>query len=158
MWLPLMRPPLGTWPATQARALTGTQTRDTLVHRPALNPLSYTSQGYKGQSWHPVLTPRKQEGTVLPGMKPHWDLGYRNEDRSRGQTKRTEGTDDACYGLNCVPSSVPTLEPSPQCDCLKHGCSPAGVPQWTEYRPANQRAAGSIPSQGTCLGCRPCAQ
>ena len=31
----------------------------------------------------------------------------------------------------------------------------AGVAQWTEHRPANQGIAGSIPSQGTCLGCRP---
>ena len=33
------------WPATQACALTRNQTSDTLVHRPALNPLNYTSQG-----------------------------------------------------------------------------------------------------------------
>ena len=38
-------PPLGTWPATQACALTGNQTDDPLVHRLALNPLSHTSQG-----------------------------------------------------------------------------------------------------------------
>ena len=38
-------PLLGTWPATQARALSGNQTRDPLVRRPALNPLSHTSQG-----------------------------------------------------------------------------------------------------------------
>ena len=31
----------------------------------------------------------------------------------------------------------------------------AGVAQWTEHWTANQRANGSIPSQGTCLGCRP---
>ena len=31
----------------------------------------------------------------------------------------------------------------------------AGVAQWIERRPANQRVAGSIPSQGTCLGCGP---
>ena len=31
----------------------------------------------------------------------------------------------------------------------------AGVAQWTECRPANQRVSGSVPSQGTCLGCRP---
>ena len=30
-----------------------------------------------------------------------------------------------------------------------------GVAQWIECRPANQRVAGSIPSQGTCLGCEP---
>ena len=38
-------PPLGTQPATQACALTGNQTSDSLVHRPVLNPLSHTSQG-----------------------------------------------------------------------------------------------------------------
>ena len=31
----------------------------------------------------------------------------------------------------------------------------AGVAQWIEGWPANQRVAGSILSQGTCLGCRP---
>ena len=40
-----MRPLLGTWPTTQACALTGNQTSDYLVHRPVLNPLSHTSQG-----------------------------------------------------------------------------------------------------------------
>ena len=46
LWLPLECPPLGTWPATQACALTGNQTGDTLVHRLVLNLLSHTSQGY----------------------------------------------------------------------------------------------------------------
>ena len=31
----------------------------------------------------------------------------------------------------------------------------AGVAQWIECQPMNQRVTGSIPSQGTCLGCRP---
>ena len=31
----------------------------------------------------------------------------------------------------------------------------AGVAQWTEHWPVNQRVAGLIPSQGTCLGCGP---
>ena len=44
MWLPLMHLLLGTWSATQARALTGNQTGDPLVHRLALNPLSHTSE------------------------------------------------------------------------------------------------------------------
>ena len=43
--LPLARPLLGTWPATQACALTGNPTGDSLVCRPVLNPLSLTSQG-----------------------------------------------------------------------------------------------------------------
>ena len=37
---------LGTWPATQACALTGNRTGDLLVTRLALNPLSHTSQGH----------------------------------------------------------------------------------------------------------------
>ena len=31
----------------------------------------------------------------------------------------------------------------------------AGVAQWIKHGPVRQRVAGSIPSQGTCLGCRP---
>ena len=46
VWLPLMHPLLGTWPATQACALTGNPTGDPLVGRLELNQLSHTSQGY----------------------------------------------------------------------------------------------------------------
>ena len=46
MWLPLTHPLLGTWPATQARALTWNQNIKHLVRGPALNPLSHTSQGW----------------------------------------------------------------------------------------------------------------
>ena len=42
--LPLSRPQLGTWPATQACVLTGNQTSNLLVHREALNPLSHTAR------------------------------------------------------------------------------------------------------------------
>ena len=31
----------------------------------------------------------------------------------------------------------------------------AGVAQWVEHQPANGKVEGSIPSQGTCLGCGP---
>ena len=43
--VPLEWPPPVTQPATQASALTGNQTSDPLVLRPALNPLSPTNQG-----------------------------------------------------------------------------------------------------------------
>ena len=37
--------------------------------------------------------------------------------------------------------------------CLKFSCTAmAGVTQWIECQPVNQRVVGSIPSQGTCLG------
>ena len=45
VWLPLVHPLLGTWPATQACALTGNRTCNPLVLRPALSPLSHSSKG-----------------------------------------------------------------------------------------------------------------
>ena len=45
VWLPLACLLVGTWPTTQACALTGNRTSHLWVHRPPLNPLSYTSQG-----------------------------------------------------------------------------------------------------------------
>ena len=44
VWLPLSCPLLGTWAATQACALTGNWTRNPLICRLALSPLSLTSQ------------------------------------------------------------------------------------------------------------------
>ena len=34
----------------------------------------------------------------------------------------------------------------------------AGVAKWIERQPLNQRVTSSLPSQGTCLSCRPCIQ
>ena len=45
MWLPLAHPQPGTWPTTQACALTGNQTGSLLVRRLVFNPLNHTSQG-----------------------------------------------------------------------------------------------------------------
>ena len=51
-------------------------------------------------------------------------------------------------GDNCDPVNLS--------DVIKNNSGAlAGVAQWIEYQPANQMVAGSIPSQGTCLGCRP---
>ena len=49
VWLTLMRPLLGTWPAAQAGAPTGNPTGFTWVCRPAPNPLSHTSQDKIGK-------------------------------------------------------------------------------------------------------------
>ena len=46
----LTRPQLGTWPATQACALTGNRTGNPLICRPELSPLRHTSQGYSRPS------------------------------------------------------------------------------------------------------------
>ena len=46
VWLPLEYPIPGAWPAALACVLTGNQTSDPLVHRPALNPLIHTRAQY----------------------------------------------------------------------------------------------------------------
>ena len=46
--LPFAHPQLGTWPATQACALTGNPTSDLSI-RLAFNPLSHASQGVHGK-------------------------------------------------------------------------------------------------------------
>ena len=38
---------------------------------------------------------------------------------------------------------------------LRNDHALAGVAQWTECQPANLKVGGSIPGQGTCLGCEP---
>ena len=52
--LSLPCPQLGTWPATQACALSENQTGDLGVHGSALSPLSHTSQGllFFKESYH----------------------------------------------------------------------------------------------------------
>ena len=47
VWSPLARPLLGIQPTTQACAVTGNQTSNPLVCRPAFSPPSHTSQGKK---------------------------------------------------------------------------------------------------------------
>ena len=61
-WLPSAHPSLGTWPTTQACILIGNRTNDLEVLRPALSPLSYTSQGHQ-----PLLLQR-------PHWSPHFYL------------------------------------------------------------------------------------
>ena len=67
--LPLTCPQLGTWPATQARALTGNQTGEPLVCRLALN-LSHTSQGFFFFFKKQVL-PKQKKYFFKGGMNAH---------------------------------------------------------------------------------------
>ena len=71
VWLPLPHtPPLRTWPTTQACAPTGNWTSDPLVCRPALNPLSHTSQGvFLQNSWKLANSP--SQVAQLVGVLSH---------------------------------------------------------------------------------------
>ena len=61
-----MCPLLETWPPTQACVLTGNRTTDPLVHRPALNPLSHTSQG--NNKYYTWILIDKMEGLYKCGL------------------------------------------------------------------------------------------
>ena len=77
-----------------------------------------------------------------------------NEDSTQDQTLSPSQT--WCYALHelyCFLSTVPQGYGAHLTD--KKTGALAGVAQWFERRPVNQRVPGSIPSQGTCLGCRP---
>ena len=54
--------------ATQVCALTGNRTSDPLVHRPALSPLSYTSQGNRN-SFNEVMQQMEDDGFVVSAVK-----------------------------------------------------------------------------------------
>ena len=67
---------LGTWPATQACALTGSRTNNTLVLRLALSPLSHTSQGH---TWHFLMnTSFLWKGSSWAEMFFTYDQGQNN--------------------------------------------------------------------------------
>ena len=77
MWLPLTGVPLGTWSATKNR------TGDPLVLRPALTPLSHTSQGKmfsclcseldtKGRRSIPQTSPEHAVWLFLATLTPWW--------------------------------------------------------------------------------------
>ena len=51
--------------------------------------------------------------------------------------------------MTCFPT--PGIAPAQKKNALRKAL--AGVAQWIEYWPVKLGVAGSIPSQGTCLGC-----
>ena len=61
---------LGTRPTTQACVLNGYGTGDLSVHRPMLNPLSYTSQGLLGYFESLKSRACAQCGTLLGDLSP----------------------------------------------------------------------------------------
>ena len=76
LWLPLLYPWLGSWPATQACALTGNRTCNPLVHRLALNPLSHTNQGTPWLIWDktPGLFSYRKNGFIIGNFQFAWNL------------------------------------------------------------------------------------
>ena len=71
VWLPLMWPPLGTWPTTQACALTGNWTSNPLVCRPMS---SHWATPARVHSW--TLPCLEEKSVVLLAHDGHWEHPY----------------------------------------------------------------------------------
>ena len=77
----LMLPQQGTWPTTQACALTGNGTGDPSICRPAVNPLSHTGQGRMCTTYSIIcilLTPSHKSSSTKDfkqcSKRNHWKL------------------------------------------------------------------------------------
>ena len=94
VWLPLTRSLLGTWPATQACAPTGSQTSNPLARRLALNPLSHTS---RVSPEFLVCISEKQEKTsphfrnAMGGAEP-WFCSLKSRDCNANTSRPTRGS------------------------------------------------------------------
>ena len=100
MWLPLKRPLLGTWPAAQARALTGNQTSNPLVFSLVLNPLGRLSLP-SGLTVHFSSPEAWDEAFLLGALVKRWVCGGRECQLEWEQEVRAEPPG--------VAQSVPTL-------------------------------------------------
>ena len=73
-------PPLGIWPAAQACAPTGNRASDPLVHRLALNPLSFTSMGsiltFEDMTRFTMLKGREKNVIFFQGLRGNCYLKF----------------------------------------------------------------------------------
>ena len=99
-------PPIGdlACPTTQACALTGNQTRDPLVHRLMLNPLSHTSQGIMITIFFLILLTSLHEA----GSNQRFSLKFRIIELCTSEYMWTEGS-KRCFARGTFPlGSIPT--------------------------------------------------
>ena len=107
------------------------------IHRALLRP-------YCTQPLYPGPESRSLDGTPLAwARQTHLPVRVWPLLSSSGQVTHKQWSQREGCGL--VSTSIHLLKI--QCMTL------AGVAQWIDRQPANQRVAGSIPSQSTCLGC-----
>ena len=96
----------------------------------------------RGSTEPPTL--KSLGGDLFPCLTPHSFHGFPEKGITPGSAPVFEGHHPRPVCL-CPNSPLSTRTPVAQ----------AGVTQWIEYQPADQRVTGSIPTQGTSLGCRP---
>ena len=102
-----------------------------------------------GHLIHKSTIQRLGDVAALPDTSKQTWGGRQNEETVKhGPNERTEQNSRKGTKQNAD-------KPSTRHRVQNTGCALASVAQWIQHRPVNQRVAGSIPSQGTCLGCRP---
>ena len=93
--------------------------------------------------------------TLEEGDGLYFDPGYWKKTLG----KQMDSANPTCSGF-CCPSAILTYALTAAREGLTNPLikgmpALAGVAQWIEHGLVNQRVAGSVPSQGTCLGCGP---
>ena len=94
-------PLLGTWPSTQACALTGNWTCGPSVHRPALKPLSHTKPGCSSGPFNVVVSPSFYTQIGVLTFHLHLLVAFAHPPGFLGDLAR--------QGVNAPPPNPPSL-------------------------------------------------
>ena len=97
---------------------------------------SFTNRTEEGPQSPTLLSNREHMANALWRDKP---VDWRVQGQAPGWSRGSRGS---------------TVDEQEAWGSARRG-TPAGVAQWIECWPPSQRLTGSIPSQGTCLGCGP---
>ena len=115
--LPLTPPNWGTWPITQACALTRNGTSDLSVHRPVLSPLSHASQGGLMSSVPfpcPYFLLGRKKHSVSFYCHPGWEMNNMGITLALPGTSRvlllSLAAPDSCTWFGCHPLLLSVLE------------------------------------------------
>ena len=103
----------------------------------------------------PAITVSSQQ---CSGACRRWQEGSKKHPDLKGENKVAVFTDMIIYVKNAIESTKKAIKQNlvtQSCRIENKHTGLAGVAQWIEHRHSNQRVAGSIRSQGTCLGCGP---
>ena len=122
-------PQPGTEPETHTCAQTGNQIRDPLAHRMTLQP---PEPHQTGQVWNSL-------SHWFSTLTAHWNHLECNFEIPMPESHHQK------FSLSAIRQRYDIFKNHPK--------ALAGVPQCFEHWPENWNVPGSIPSQGTCLGC-----